>query len=681
MTVNAFWTAELKQTVSQPPIVVGDLLIVATQPSGAMAMHGVITAVSLADGTTAWQKSLEYSLVSGLVAYRWQDQEVIIVTGSSSDFMNGQGNLFALNTSGDEVWRWQTDEEHFSAPQLMGNKVVVAVGGKALALIDLDGGDDHRFSLGAQAAMAAPLVVDGMVFVPCRSANLLALGLDGQLQWHFSFAGDKQDWLDKTPVMAEERVIATSSRGSIYVLDRATGQTVWHELLGEGRDTSPPATDGEHIFVGFRQGIAALAVGNGRILWTFDTPRPVSARPLVLRDHVLITSEDHKLYVLDKHDGTEQWQQELPRRIEMPPLLTESAVLVADRGGNVVAVQRPSGLVDKPAAEPVVDPAILRQTRRQAAENFEHEDDFLAAAELWHELGELERAAVQYEAGDAWLQAAQIWRQLDRYGRRAEALKHHAQIISQSDTPDEKKAEAWAEATRIFAEMGEKEERDAGRQEIARYRRLPILTVEIQPEPMIINAWAKVEYKIKNVGFGTARYMTVQLKDDRFEGQMSITQNMVTLAAGRISSGRLDVRPRHQGSSVPMQLNIEYMDKSGLQQEEKIFYLPVSGEVAQVVTRPLDTSTFGSTGSREALARLPAPEGVNLFELRNKLVQSFSREELSDVLFELELSEDDFSERLSSMARELITALARNGRIEELLVICERERSHISWRE
>ena len=679
MTFSPVWTAELNQTVSQPPAVVGDLLVVPTQPSGMAALHGVITAVSLTDGTIKWRHSLEYSLVSGLVAHQWQGQDVVIVTGSSSDFMNGKGNLFALNTAGEEVWRWESKDEHFSAPFMLEDTAVVVVGGKTLLLAGFDG-SEQRISLSVQASMSAPLVLNDIVYVSSRSPNLLAINLQGEKQWQYTCDGEKNNWLDKTPIVIEERVIATSSRGSIYVVEQATGKLVWRDELGEGRNASPPATDGENIFVGCKTGVLALDVDNGRVMWRFDTPRPVSAQPLVLRDHVLFNSEDHNLYVVDKDSGTEQWQYELPRRIEMPPLLTETAVLVVDRGGNVVALERPSDLVDEPAAAPIVDPAIIREMRWQAAQDFEREDNFLAAAELWREMGELERAAVQYEAGEAWLIAAKLWRQLDRYGKRADALKRHAQNMSRGDASDEEKALAWENATRIFAEMGEKEERVAGEREVARYRRLPILAAEIRPEPMVKNAWAKVEYTIRNVGFGTAQYMTVQLKDDRFEGQVSVTQNMVTLAAGRDSRGRLDVRPRDQGSSVPMRISIEFMDKSGLQQVEKIFYLPVSGEITQVMTQAANTS-FGSTGSREALAELPTPEGVDLFSLRNKLMQYFSREELSDVVFELGISEDNFSDRLPVMARELITALARIGRIEDLIAICERERSHVSWRD
>ena len=676
---NALWTAELNQTVNQPPVVVGDLLIVPTQPSGAMALHGMVTAVSLADGKVRWQKSLEYSLVSGLAAHQWQGQNVVIVTGSSSDFLNGKGNLFALNMAGEEVWRWQSKDEHFSAPFMLGDTAVVIAGGKTLLLAGL-AGQEQRIALPLQASMSAPLVFNDIAYISTRSPNLLAMSLLGEQQWLYTCDGEKNNWLDKTPIVVKERVIVTSSRGSIYVLRQETGKLEWREVLGEGRNASPPASDGDYVYVGYKQGVVALDVGNGRTLWRFDTPRPVSAQPLVLRDHVLFNSEDHKLYVVDKQSSREQGQYELPRRIEMPPLLTDMAILVIDRGGTVATLSRPSDLIDEPAVAPAVDPAVMRELRWQAAQDFERQDNFLAAAELWHELGELERAAAQYEAGEAWLTAAKLWRQLDRYAKRAEALKHHAQNMSRGDASDEEKALAWENATRVFAEMGEKEERVAGEREIARYRRLPILTVDIQPDPMVKNAWAKVEYSVKNVGFGTAQYMTVQLKDDRFEGQMSATQNMITVAAGREANGRLDVLPRYQGSSVPIQLTLEYMDKSGLQKVEHIFYLPVSGEITQVVTRPIDMA-FGSTDSREALASLPAPDGVNLFDLRTKLTQYFSREELSDVLFELGLSEDDFSDRLSVMARELITALARLGRIEELIAICERERGHVGWRE
>lgn len=678
--MNQLWTAELKQTVSQPSLVLGNLLLVASKPSGPAAQHGILSAVSLVDGALCWQKTFEYSLISGMAAHSWRGQDVAIVTSSSSDFLNGRGNLLALNTAGEEVWRWPGEEEHFSAPTTLGDTAVVIAGGRTLVLADLHGGE-QRIPLSVQASLSAPLLVNDVAYISCRSADLLAMGLNGKEQWHFTFAGDKQDWLDKTSTVVEDRVIATSSRGSIYVLDQASGQLVWHEVVSEGSDASPPATDGEYAYVGCKDGVVALAVGNGRTYWTFTTLHPVSAMPLVLRDHILVTSEDHKLYLLGKKSGTEQWHYELPRRIEMPPLLTKTAILVVDRGGNVVALERPSELADEVVAEPVVVPAITRELRQEAAEQFEREKQFLLAAEIWHELGELERAAVQYEAGEDWLSAAKLWRQLDHYGKRAEALKHHAQKLSQSQASDEEKATAWENATRVFAEIGEKAERDAGEREVARYRRLPILNVEIDAEEMIENAWAKVQYTVRNEGFGIAQFVTVQLKDDRFEGQMSATQTMVTLAAGRESTGRLDVRPRHQGSSVPMQFNIEYMDKSGLQKIERIFYMPVAGEVTQIMTQPIDTGVLGSTGSREALASLPTPEGVNLVDFRNKLTQNFSREELSDVLFELGLTDDDFSERLSTMARELITALARNGRIEELIAICERDRSHVAWRD
>jgi outer membrane protein assembly factor BamB len=677
---NTLWTAELEQTVIQPPVVLGDLLLVASQPSGTTAQHGLVSAVSLADGALRWQKTFEYSLVSGLETHHWRGQEVVIVTSSSSDFLKGRGNLLALNMAGEEVWRWPAEEEHFSAPAMLGDSVVVVVGGRTLALVELHGGGELRIPLAVPASLSAPLVVDDVAYISCRSADLLAIGLNGEEQWHFTFAGDKQDWLDKRPVIVEASVIATSSRGSIYVLEQATGKLIWHEVLSGERNTSPPATDGEDLYVGYQQGVVALAVSNGRTHWTFPTSRPVSARPLVLCDHLLLTSEDHKLYLLDKKSGTEQWRFELPRRIEVPPLLTESAILVADRGGSIVALERPSELTAEPAAEPVVDTAVTRERHRQDAERFEQERQFLKAAELWHELGELEQAAGQYEAGQDWLSASKLWRQLDHYGKQAEALKRHAQHLSLSQAANEEKAAAWENAARVFAEMGEKDERAAGEREIARYRGLPILNIEIEAEEMSKNAWAKVLYTIRNEGYGTAQYLTVQLNDDRFEGQMSATQAMVSVAVGRESTGRLEVRPRHQGSSVPMQINIEYMDKSGLQKLERIFYLPVAGEITQIVTGPLDTGALGATGSREALAQLPAPDGVNLFDFRNKLVKYFSREELIEVVFELGLSEDDFSERLSTMARELITALARSGRIEALIVICERDRSHVTWR-
>jgi outer membrane protein assembly factor BamB len=679
---NMIWTAELDQTISQPPLVFGDTLLLVTQPSGPVVQHNGLQALDLATGEPRWQHAFEYALVSGIRAYRLvaEAQEIAVVATSSSDFLQGEGGLLAFDEAGTIIWRGKSEEQHYSAPVVKDRQVFVVAGGKKLLIIspEANGDDQRSIPLSIAASQSAPVIVGGVAYIPCRGPDLLAVALDGDERWHFQFQGSKQDWLDQTPLVIEEFVYAVSSQGSVFALERETGQMVWQVTVGEGRPLSPPTIHHDSLYVGFAGGVAALDRRNGRTQWTFPTSRPVSAQPLVIHDTLYCTGEDHHLYALDLASGEERWRLELARRIETPPVLAKSALLVVDRGGKVVALERPY-VPETAVVQPAADPA----SREQRAEAYEAADKPLAAAAIWLESGQLERAALLYEIGGSWLEAAQLWQQLDRYGKRAEAFEQHArQMRGDGHLSDEEKALAWEQAARAYAETGQKEARQRCEREMARFRRQPILTIEIEPEgPMEVDAWARVNYTVRNEGFGVARGLNVTVKDDRFEGQSARTQTIVTLQPGREYQHWLDVSPKAYGSSVPMQTLIEYVDKSNcVHKLERTFYLEVAEDKDLPATAPLTpTSVSTGTGSLEILSTIDAPDGRDLYALRNQIVLAFNKDEIVDVLFQLELREDDFDERLSSLVRELIVHLVQNGRLDELITICRERRPNVEW--
>lgn len=676
---DVLWTAVLDQNIIHPLQTIGETAIAATQPSGPAPEHGSLQAVSLADGVLRWRHDFEFALVSGMQAYRLhaEQKDILVVAVSSSDFLKGEGAVLAFDEVGEIYWRWQgVGGQHYAAPVVVNRQVVVA-GGKSLLIIspEQEGDDVERITLPATASLSAPSVHDGVAYVPCRGPELLAVELAGGVRWHFQYPGGKRDWLDKTPVLANDLVFAASSLGMLYALDRASGNLQWKTAVGENRPLGQPIIHDGRLFVGHRDGLDALDAHNGRTLWTFSTKRPVSAAPLILHDTLYVTDENHFFHALDLKTGAVRWQYELPRRIETPPLLTASSLLIADRGGNIVALERP--LIPDAKSETAADTAQTKEEKRKAAHTFNEQNQPLKAAELWVELGELEQAAAAYEVGEAWQDAADLWQRLDRYGKRAKALARHALAMSKQDIDDEEKAAVWEKAARAFAESGEKKSRLKAELEIARYRQQAILTVAIEPESeMILNAWSRLNFTVHNEGFGPARRLHVSLKDDRFEGQTARTQTIITLQPERDYGHWLDVVPRAYGSDVPMQLVIEYADKANnIHTLERTFYLEVKPETGLL---SLSSQPDPSTGTQE-LAELPQVDGRDLYELREKLTDYFSKDELTDIIFELGLRAGDFSERLSAMAREMVIGLAENGRLDELIAICQERRPKVDW--
>ncbi len=674
------WTAVLDQNINLPPLVFGQTLLVAMQPSGHMVQHGRLDALNLTDGAPRWQHPLSYALVTGMQAYYLPNRalNIAVVATSSTDFMHGQGSVYAFTETGDIIWQSGAEEQNFSAPMVKERQVYVTAGGQTLLTInpEQEGDAEKRIRLPVKASQSAPAIVEGVAYIPCRSPELLAIELRGDVCWQFQFQGSAREWLDKTPVITADMVYTGSSLGTLFALERATGKLAWQTAVGEGRPLSDLAHAGGVIYVGKRDGLAAVDGRNGRVLWTFPTNRAISATPLVIYDTIYCTGEDHFVYALERETGAELWRHEMERRIEAPPVLAPTALLVADRGGAMIAFAPPPIPVEPEVAEAA--PGMVLVQKRAEAEALQAQGAHLPAAYLWHELGDLERAAAQLELAAAWQEAAKIWLQLDRYNKRAYALEQHALLLTAQETTPEEKAAAWEQAAHAYAETGEKEKRLHCEREVARYRQLPILTIEIEAEPMTINAWSKLNFTVHNEGFGVARHLLVHVKGERFEGQAGRTQTIITLQPDQDYRHWLDICPRQHGASVPLQLVIEYTDRaSSFHKLERTRYVAVAGETAPMALP--QTAELLTADTSQLMARLPMPDGRDPLELRNKIVQYFNKEELVTVILELGLNEDDFESKLSPMAKEVIFYLARRNRIQELLGILQRERPFVDW--
>ena len=664
------WTARLEQPAKQTPILVDNCLFVPMQSASRGAQHSDLVALDIQTGTVLWQHHFEYALISGLQAYWLPNRQatVGVVTTHSSDLLRGTGDVFAFSANGEQIWQWQDTEKSYSAPVVQDLQLVVLAGDSTLAVVspEAEGDDDVvRIPLTVSTALAAPAVVDQIAYIPCRAAELVAVDLTGALRWHFRVPDKPHAWLDFSPVLSGELLFCVSRAGSVYALNTATGQLLWQAEVGDKRPLSPPVVAGNSVLVGSRSGLVALNQQNGQVNWHFSTQRPISAAPISNQETLYVGCEDHNLYALNLANGAEQWRYGLPGRIEISPVAIEGALLVCDRSGNLVALPLPELLaaqqtesLDLTAAEPKPKNSLEEPS---------------SIAQTWLASGDLEKAAQAFEEEDSWLQAAEVWQQLDRYGKRADALEKHANTLENLAVDEEEKAAAWAQAARAHAEIGQKEARLRCERQAARHRRQPILSVEIKPEPMVQNAWSKLDFTINNDGFGPALHVVVNVVDDRFEGQAMHTQTLTTILPKRSYSHWLDILPKAVGSNVPMRLAIEYGDRVGnVHHLERRFYLTVVGKAETASSQFI-------AGDSQSFARLQAPDGRDLAVLRQKMINAFSKEELYNVLFDFGLRADDFGDRLSTIARELITYAVQTEQLDELIDMCRRHHPFVDW--
>jgi len=524
----------------------GDLLLMAAQEPGVSAQPATLYALGLADGQPRWRKDFPYALVSGLAA---APEGLILVALSSSDLLRGEGMLLALDAAGEERYRWAPGVQRVSAPAVAGNLACLTADGRTLALLDTGTGAERgRVELEVSASASAPALWAGeregasdptrlplLALVPCRGPHLLAVEVDGHLHWRFEAAGSPEAWLDRTPLVVGERAYAVLTSGAALALQLDDGALVWQTPVGPaGKPLSTPASDGERLYVGARDGLYALALAGGRAVWHFPTARRVEAAPVVAGGVVYATCHDHHLYALDAASGEEQWRYEVERRIEVPPLLAacgdppRPCVVVADHGGTLTAVAR------------------------------------LLSAE-------------EHQAAGQWLEAAAVYAARGLARQQAEMLEQQARSLEEAACGDAECATAWEAAARAWEAEGETERAAACQQAVERCRHQPAITLDVRHEGLALGAWSRLQFSVRNEGYGPARNLVIHALGEQFEGQVTQTRRIVTLLAGDEQAEWLDVRPRQYGVSVPLRVRVEYQDQAGeMRCCERTIYIAVA---------------------------------------------------------------------------------------------------------
>lgn len=334
--LKSLWSICLSQTPAAPLALLSDFLLLPTAA-------GLYTLV-LGNGNLHWQIPLESALPSGVTGAGNR----ALLAASSTDSCGTQGALVALDHAGQVRWRWEPGLRQVSAAAVQGRCIyVTALGNDASMFASLalaDGREQHRSALPHAPSRNAPTVAGDLVLIPCVGPQLQAFELVGDLRWQIELPGEA--WLDQSPCVASETVITVSSAGAVLALRLTDGARLWQREVGPpGRPLSAPATDGERVYVGARDGLHALRLRDGDPVWHFATERRIEAAPVLADDTLYVVGHDHHLYALDAVTGEERWHTVVKRRIETSPLLAECAgqpcIIVADEGGAVTALALP----------------------------------------------------------------------------------------------------------------------------------------------------------------------------------------------------------------------------------------------------------------------------------------------------------------------------------------------------
>eukprot|EP00939_MAST-03C_sp_MAST-3C-sp1_P000421 g421.t1 len=141
-------------------------------------------------------------------------------------------------------------------------------------------------------------------------------------------------------------VLGTHNR-SIEAYDAATGALAWTTNVNgsvwalSGALVDEDGADGEPVgYFGCDDGrMYALALQDGRILWTFSTAGPIQSAPAGDRDAIYFGSFDAGIYAVDKKSGEGKWRfQTKAPFVSSSPAVADGVVYVGGYDGTMYAL-------------------------------------------------------------------------------------------------------------------------------------------------------------------------------------------------------------------------------------------------------------------------------------------------------------------------------------------------------
>ncbi|SHF76377.1 carboxypeptidase regulatory-like domain-containing protein [Ornithinibacillus halophilus] len=132
-----------------------------------------------------------------------------------------------------------------------------------------------------------------------------------QLNWSFDTPGEV---LFSSPVIAEGKVVFTTDRGYVVVLDQNTGEELWSVGTGNLNRSTPTVVDGViYVGGGGDYSVHAIDLETGVKKWTRELDYPAVYESPIYKDGVIYISSymetDAKTVALDSENGNIIWEK------------------------------------------------------------------------------------------------------------------------------------------------------------------------------------------------------------------------------------------------------------------------------------------------------------------------------------------------------------------------------------
>jgi hypothetical protein len=254
-------------------------------------------------------------------------------------FGSRDGKLYAVDSSGTELWRYDTGAEVVVSPALddtSGETLIYVCSGSTVQVLNTAGEQAKTPYDSGSTVATRPAIGSSQLYVGTFDGKLKALSLtDNSLAWEFA-AGDA---VHSAPLVVDDNLIVFGSDDHwVYGVD-ASGQMQWQTETGGPVWAGVTRTATDQLLVGSHDGYLYELSRGGAKVWEFEARGQIWGEATEgPNGSIYVTSTFRRLYSLDAV-GEQQWEVETDGFAYATPAVASSGqVFVAATSGEVLGL-------------------------------------------------------------------------------------------------------------------------------------------------------------------------------------------------------------------------------------------------------------------------------------------------------------------------------------------------------
>ncbi|MFD2375737.1 outer membrane protein assembly factor BamB family protein [Haloarchaeobius iranensis] len=258
-----------------------------------------LVAVDIADGSRKWTFERPTTI-----------QSTPAIRNGSVYVADINGTVYSVSKSGDEEWQTNiSGDVGFSAVSLASDDVFIQTDDGALHCLDASNGE-QRWSTPAHGRPAqsnlAPAVLDSAVYVSQDQLRAYDTS-DGSQIWESSLA----ERVRTAPSVDNSHVYAGSKDGTLFAVDRRTGETRWSYSTGGELRSSTPVLADESVYAGNLAGkLFSINASDGTENWSLTTETWITSATSVAGETLYVYSGSSRMAAYESETGELKWATE-----------------------------------------------------------------------------------------------------------------------------------------------------------------------------------------------------------------------------------------------------------------------------------------------------------------------------------------------------------------------------------